>query len=396
VGLRSTQTVGALIAAAMGCDGGLPASDGSRLSELRSWVMEVSAEGEIRKEWIVPEGELPGDALSLTLVAHGDDTARIAFEVHDVFARLLVDPRRSEWSPNRALTSRGVAVAMLPSASSTLPLTRNFQVAVHLRDASPQTPQPRVSVFLKRPASDGAPVPAVQELPLAVVLVGDAEVGANKLGRALEELVRIWKGAGLAIRPHETVHLKEPQYARHERLVLDEHLGSDSPELGRLLALSELFGAELERPLVMFLLADIVTGPGASVWAVSGGIPVPPVLGTARSGIAVNRTLVEVDPVRAGQVMAHEIGHALGLYHTTEGTFVRRGDSGEPEAVHDQLDDTPACPPDADRSPADGTLSPDECETHDGRNLMFWAATRSSTRLTPAQGDIARRSALSR
>ena len=63
--------------------------------------------------------------------------------------------------------------------------------------------------------------------------------------------------------------------------------------------------------------------------------------------------------------------------------------------MHDQLDDTPECPADADAN-QDGLLTPDECEPWDSRNLMFWAGTRVSTGLTAGQADIAKRSALTR
>ncbi|MEM9196009.1 MAG: hypothetical protein AAGF12_42985 [Myxococcota bacterium] len=59
---------------------------------------------------------------------------------------------------------------------------------------------------------------------------------------------------------------------------------------------------------------------------------------------------------------AHEIGHWLGLSHTT----FRRGQ------YSDLLNDTPTCP-DANDANGDGELAPDECMGFGVNNLMFWA-----------------------
>jgi hypothetical protein len=394
--VRSTLALKVLAGVCLlGCEGTgpPPMSEGSRFAELRSW--EVATDNGLpTPEWIVP-GELAPDVLSVTLVAETNLPLSLSFEVHDAADRLLVDPARPAWSPNRALPMRGVATAMLPSASGTLPLGRNFRVTAFLGELLPGATVPRLTAFAKRPLADGGPVPAFQDLPIAVVVVGDKPPAQARLDGALAELAGIWSTAGVQIRVLAQRRMTGPEVARFDRLVLDRTQGSDSPELGRLLALSESLRDLGEGLLPVFLVPDITVDQGPSVWAVSGGIPVPPLLGTRRSGVAVNASVVDLDPGRAGQVMAHEIGHALGLYHTTEGSFAQPDASSAAVAINDQLDDTPACPRQADRD-GDGALSPAECAGFDARNLMFWTATRSARTLTGNQADIARRSALTK
>lgn len=101
----------------------------------------------------------------------------------------------------------------------------------------------------------------------------------------------------------------------------------------------------------------------------AGGIPGPNgVPGTPTAGVivAVDAHLGEFDEVSVvlmAETIVHELGHQLGLFHTSE------SDGSE----HDPIADTVECLPAADMD-GDGELSAEECEEIDGRNLMFWVA----------------------
>jgi len=69
-----------------------------------------------------------------------------------------------------------------------------------------------------------------------------------------------------------------------------------------------------------------------------------------------------------GTTAAHEIGHYLGLYHTSE----RDGDA------HDPIADTPECAAGDDACP-------------DASNVMFWTGGGARSRLTAGQGAVMRR-----
>ena len=70
-----------------------------------------------------------------------------------------------------------------------------------------------------------------------------------------------------------------------------------------------------------------------------------------------------------GETAAHEMGHQLGLFHTTEmgGT------------VFDILTDTPECEISRDSS-SDGTVSAEECDGYGANNVMFWTTWSSASR----------------
>ncbi|HZO13825.1 MAG TPA: M12 family metallo-peptidase, partial [Polyangiaceae bacterium] len=101
----------------------------------------------------------------------------------------------------------------------------------------------------------------------------------------------------------------------------------------------------------------------------AAGMPGPNgVHGTPRSGlvISVDTHMDEnnvIDTKMMGETIAHEIGHQLGLFHTTE-------EDGE----QDVLDDTAECTKEQHDANRDGKLSAEECERHGAHNLMFWTA----------------------
>lgn len=157
--------------------------------------------------------------------------------------------------------------------------------------------------------------------------------------------------------------------------------------------------------LNMFFVEDIESASsGFSVLGLAGGVPGPPILqGTSRSGVAVSmgsylaavasgdQTMIDTASAELEIVMAHESGHFLGLYHTTERNGVAI--SGGEIQGEDPLSDTPACPDSADAD-GDGVLSPSECAGQGAENLMFWSPLNDSRTLTTLQGTVMRKSPL--
>jgi hypothetical protein len=140
----------------------------------------------------------------------------------------------------------------------------------------------------------------------------------------------------------------------------------DLPELYRL-------SAGARRPSVHVFFVRSIDG----ALGIASGIPGPHTMpGTGASGVAIAVDLTPREQL-AG-VVVHEIGHFMGLFHTSE----LDGSVVEP------LTDTEECRSDRDFD-GDGMLLPMECRGAGADNVMFWAS--EDAEISPQQAEIMRR-----
>lgn len=113
--------------------------------------------------------------------------------------------------------------------------------------------------------------------------------------------------------------------------------------------------------VTLFLVESISTDEGKTILGKAGGPPGAPTIGgTSKSGIVATAADVDSDPTLTAKIIAHELGHYLGLWHTTE----RDG------TTHDPLSDTPECTDIGD----DGVANSSDCGGKGAENAMFWTA----------------------
>ena len=136
------------------------------------------------------------------------------------------------------------------------------------------------------------------------------------------------------------------------------------PDARKLMGWGRARSEELRDNLsVDIFMVDSIVIQGGTLLGISGGVPGPAGLhGSSSNGLIFNSSLIGVDNAMVAHIMAHEVGHYLGLRHTTE--IVRDGEFERLVGITDPLEDTIEC--------ENVAMLAFDCP--DASNLMFPAA----------------------
>lgn len=235
----------------------------------------------------------------------------------------------------RVSVGAGYGLFLLPSAADDALLLTEVSARVALRDCSTLTPQPLAALgtagALQLDVSSWQPPPAATQLHLPVAVVVATQYGfaadTSLLPDALATMQRIWTAARIELQLEPTTQITAPA-------PVTEYTASDRAAL---VALGQAARAGLSerardaRWPVMILgpclrRLDVIGGGQSEPWAYTPHLPGGSGVGDAPDQIFVAAERCEglsalpgfSDPALLGTVMAHELGHYLGLYHVLE------------------------------------------------------------------------------
>jgi hypothetical protein len=181
---------------------------------------------------------------------------------------------------------------------------------------------------------------------------------ASDISEALGIMSNIYATNGINLKINSTITISDSQYASVSKTPTDS-------------TTSALISQGSSEAVNLFFIEDY-SGSNAGLLGNATGIPGSMKMANSWNGVlnglTAHATGSTIDSQLLGETVAHEFGHQLGLFHTSE----RGGTS------FDILSDTPECAISRDSS-GGGTVSAEECDGYGAENIMFWTAWSSSS-----------------
>jgi len=242
------------------------------------------------------------------------------------------------------LGSSGYANVLVPQSPSFSAKAGTWTFKAYTND--------RVSIALRTGSTPSAATITIQPY------ITGTTWSAGDISAALSVMSGIYSANGITLTINDTITISDTQYAE----VSGTFTNSTT---------SALVSQGVTEGVNLFFIKDY---SDSEYLGNAAGIPGSMGIANSWNGVLISITAhvygSTLDAQLLGETAAHEMGHQLGLFHTTEtgGT------------VFDILTDTAECLKSMKDFDNNNKMSAEECEGYGGENLMFWTAWNTSSR----------------
>ena len=283
---------------------------------------------------------VPSDGISFLLSTHKDNNASVAF--YSLSDPDGTDILSSSSTPtlngvaSGSLGGSGYANVLVPQSPSFSAKAGTWTFKAHNND--------RVKLALRSGSTPTSTTIVVQPY------ITGTTWAAGDLTATLSVMSGIYSTNGITLTINSTITISDSQYAAISGTFTDS-------------TTSALVSQGVTEGVNLFFIEDYSDSEHLGNAA---GIPGSMGIANSWNGVLISLTAHATGSTLVAQLLgetaAHEMGHQLGLFHTTE--------SGG--TVFDILTDTAECLNSTKDFDRNGKMSAEECEGYGGENVMFW------------------------
>jgi len=243
-----------------------------------------------------------------------------------------------------SLGSSGYANVLVPQSPSFSAKAGTWTFKAYTND--------RVSIALRTGSTPSAATIAIQPY------ITGTTWSAGDISAALSVMSSIYSANGITLTINDTITISDTQYAS----VSETFTNSTT---------SALVSQGVTEGVNLFFIKDYSDSEHLGNAA---GIPGSMGIANSWNGVLISLSAhvsgSTLDAQLLGETAAHEMGHQLGLFHTTEkwGT------------EFDIISDTAECSKSSRDYDRNGKMSAEECEGYGGENVMFWTPWNPASR----------------